>query len=105
MPQQETLTGPARPLDNWGPHGCGHIASSAQPGRAAGRLLRTRAGGLFGGTSVGAGCHPVHMASLPGTAPAKAPGQSCDITPVTRRDIFDLLRAEEGPWWGRLDET
>ncbi len=45
------------------------------------------------------------MASLPGTAPAKAPGQSCDITPVTRRDIFDLLRAEEGPWWGRLDET
>ena len=42
MPQQETLTGPARPLDNWGPHGCGHIASSAQPGRAAGRLLRTR---------------------------------------------------------------
>jgi hypothetical protein len=45
------------------------------------------------------------MASLPRMAPAKAPGQSCDITPVTRRDIFDLLRAEEGPWWGRLDET
>jgi hypothetical protein len=44
------------------------------------------------------------MASLPGTAPAKALGQSRDITPVTRRDIFDLLR-EEGPWWGRLDET
>ncbi len=44
------------------------------------------------------------MASLPGTAPAKAPGQSRNITPVTRRDIFDLLR-KEGPWWGRLDET
>ena len=44
------------------------------------------------------------MASLPGTAPAKAPGQSRDITPVTRRDIFGLLR-EEGPRWGRLDET
>ena len=55
--------------------------------------------------NVGAGCHPVRMASLPGTARAKEPGQSCDITPVTRRDVFDLLRAEKGPWWGRLDET
>ena len=43
------------------------------------------------------------MASLSGTALAKAPAQSHDITPVTRRDVFDLLR-EEGPWWGRLDE-
>ena len=24
--------------------------------------------------------------------------------PVTRRDVFDLLRAEKSPWWGRLDE-
>jgi hypothetical protein len=24
--------------------------------------------------------------------------------PVTRRDIFDFLRAEAGPWWGRLSE-
>jgi hypothetical protein len=45
------------------------------------------------------------MASLPGTARAKEPGQSCDITPVTRRDVFDLLRSEKEPWWGRLDET
>jgi hypothetical protein len=44
------------------------------------------------------------VASLPGTAPAKTHGQPCDITPVTRRDIFDLLRAEKSPWWGRLDE-
>jgi hypothetical protein len=26
------------------------------------------------------------------------------ITPVTRRDIFDYIRTEGGPWWGRLDE-
>ncbi|WP_435282051.1 hypothetical protein [Streptomyces koelreuteriae] len=26
------------------------------------------------------------------------------ITAVTRRDIFDCLRGEGGPWWGRLDE-
>jgi AbiJ N-terminal domain 3 len=45
------------------------------------------------------------VASLPGTAPARTHGQSCDITPVTRRDVFDLLRAEKSPWWGRLDET
>ena len=44
------------------------------------------------------------MASFPGPAEAKAPGQSSDITPVTRRDVFDLLRAEKDPWWGRLDE-
>jgi hypothetical protein len=31
--------------------------------------------------------------------------QSCEISPVTRRDVFDLLRAEKGPWWGRLSET
>ncbi|MFE6024401.1 Shedu anti-phage system protein SduA domain-containing protein [Streptomyces niveus] len=27
------------------------------------------------------------------------------ITAVTRRDIFDYLRGDGGPWWGRLDET
>jgi hypothetical protein len=26
------------------------------------------------------------------------------ITPVTRRDIFDLIGTDIGPWWGRLDE-
>ncbi len=26
------------------------------------------------------------------------------ITPLTRRDIFDYIRTEGGPWWGRLDE-
>jgi hypothetical protein len=28
-----------------------------------------------------------------------------EISPVTRRDIFDFLRAEPDPWWGRLTET
>jgi hypothetical protein len=27
------------------------------------------------------------------------------ITPLTRREIFDYIRTEGGPWWGRLDET
>ncbi|WP_406136010.1 hypothetical protein [Streptomyces sp. NBC_01089] len=27
------------------------------------------------------------------------------ITAVTRRDVFDLLRAAQGDWWGRLDEV
>jgi hypothetical protein len=27
------------------------------------------------------------------------------ISQVTRRDIFDYLRAEGGPWWGRLSEV
>ena len=44
------------------------------------------------------------MASFPGSAQAKAPGQPSDITLVTRRDVFDLLRAEKDPWSGRLDE-
>lgn len=26
------------------------------------------------------------------------------ISQVTRRDIFDYIRIEGGPWWGRLDE-
>jgi hypothetical protein len=46
------------------------------------------------------------MASSPSivSAQAQTPAQSCEITPVTRRDIFDFLQAQEGPWWGRLDE-
>lgn len=27
------------------------------------------------------------------------------ISQVTRRDIFDYLRTEGGPWWGRLTEV
>src|SRR5262249_43835288 len=27
------------------------------------------------------------------------------ITAVTRRDLFDYMRANAGPWWGRLDEV
>lgn len=36
---------------------------------------------------------------------ARAPGQSREITAVTRRDVFDFQQAEAGPWWGRLDEV
>jgi AbiJ N-terminal domain 3 len=38
------------------------------------------------------------------TLPDPAPGQSREISPVTRRDIFDYLQTEPEPWWGRLDE-
>jgi hypothetical protein len=44
------------------------------------------------------------MAQSSSTGPAQVSGQSREITPVTRRDIFDFLRSEEGPWWGRLSE-
>jgi hypothetical protein len=44
------------------------------------------------------------MAQSPNTVSAQVQGQSREITPVTRRDIFDFLRAEAGPWWGRLSE-
>jgi hypothetical protein len=44
------------------------------------------------------------MAPSPSTVSAQAPDQSCEITPVTRRDIFDFLQAEAGQWWGRLGE-
>lgn len=27
------------------------------------------------------------------------------ITPLTRREIFDYIRTDGGPWWGRLDEV
>jgi hypothetical protein len=53
---------------------------------------------------VSARCHPVQMAASPDTVPANAPGKSREISSVTRRDIFDFLRAEAGPWWGRLSE-
>ncbi|MFD3380977.1 MULTISPECIES: Shedu anti-phage system protein SduA domain-containing protein [unclassified Streptomyces] len=36
--------------------------------------------------------------------PLLAPQSTPRITAVTRRDIFDYLRGEGGPWWGRLDE-
>ncbi|MGX1134860.1 hypothetical protein RKD49_007050 [Streptomyces glaucescens] len=36
--------------------------------------------------------------------PSLAPRSTPRITAVTRRDIFDYLRGEGGPWWGRLDE-
>jgi hypothetical protein len=29
----------------------------------------------------------------------------CGITALTRREIFDYIRTEGGPWWGRLDEV
>ncbi|MFF7264612.1 hypothetical protein ACFZCL_30645 [Streptomyces sp. NPDC008159] len=33
-----------------------------------------------------------------------APQSTQRITTLTRRDIFDYLCGEGGPWWGRLDE-
>ena len=45
------------------------------------------------------------MAQSPNTVSAQEPGRSREITPVTRRDIFDFLRSEGGPWWGRLSEV
>lgn len=44
------------------------------------------------------------MADSPSTLATELPGRSREITPVTRRDIFDFLRGEADPWWGRLDE-
>src|SRR6266567_1581017 len=45
------------------------------------------------------------MAQSRSTVSTPAPGQSREITPVTRRDIFDFLRAQAGQWWCRLSET
>jgi hypothetical protein len=56
------------------------------------------------GASVSTWCHPVYMAQSSSTAPAQVPNQPCEITAVTRRDVFDFLRAENEPWWGRLSE-
>lgn len=44
------------------------------------------------------------MAQSSSTAPAQAPNEPCEITPVTRRDVFDFLQAQNEPWWGRLSE-
>jgi hypothetical protein len=44
------------------------------------------------------------MAQPSNTVEAYASGQLREITAVTRRDIFDFLREETGPWWGRLGE-
>jgi hypothetical protein len=37
-------------------------------------------------------------------AASPAPQSTQRITTLTRRNIFDYLRGEGGPWWGRLDE-
>jgi AbiJ N-terminal domain 3 len=44
------------------------------------------------------------MAHAHDDAVAEQTGQPRQITAVTRRDIFDYVRAECGEWWGRLDE-
>jgi hypothetical protein len=36
---------------------------------------------------------------------AESSDRSRRISRVTRRDIFDYLRVDGGPWWGRLDEV
>ncbi|TDC75228.1 Shedu anti-phage system protein SduA domain-containing protein [Streptomyces hainanensis] len=36
---------------------------------------------------------------------SQAPHSTPKISAVTRRDVFDYLRGEGGPWWGQLDET
>jgi hypothetical protein len=54
---------------------------------------------------VGTWCHSVWMAQSPPAVPALPLAQSQEITVVTRRDIFDFLRARMEPWWGRLDEV
>jgi hypothetical protein len=33
------------------------------------------------------------------------PDLSRRISQVTRRDIFDYIRTEGRPWWGRMDEV
>src|SRR6266568_900116 len=38
------------------------------------------------------------------TVPSESADSHTQITPVTRRDIFDRLRAATRPWHGRLDE-
>jgi hypothetical protein len=44
--------------------------------------------------------------SRPESAPSDETGEPLRrITPPTRRDIFDYLRTDGGPWWGRLDDV
>jgi hypothetical protein len=45
------------------------------------------------------------VAQSPGIIAAHAPGEPREITAVTRRDVFDFLREDAGPWWGRLEEV
>lgn len=46
----------------------------------------------------------VHPGCMTQSDPSPASRITPRITAVTRRDIFDYLRGEGGPWWGRLDE-
>ena len=54
--------------------------------------------------SVGDWCHPVCVAQSFREAQAPVTATSREVTDVTRRDLFDFLRDEAEPWWGRLDE-
>lgn len=45
------------------------------------------------------------MARLARPAPDDDGDPSRRITSLTRRDIFDYIRTEGGPWWGQLDEV
>ncbi|MDH6502416.1 hypothetical protein M2156_008726 [Streptomyces sp. SAI-149] len=47
------------------------------------------------------GVHPWGMTQFPASP---APHSTQRITRLTRRDIFDYLSGEGGPWWGQLDE-
>ncbi|MFE3197853.1 hypothetical protein [Embleya sp. NPDC059237] len=38
------------------------------------------------------------------SAASAAPHSAQRITALTRRDIFNYLSGEGGPWWGRLEE-
>lgn len=63
-----------------------------------------RAFGSVEGPSVRPKCHPFQVAEFSSILPAHLPAQPREISLVTRRDIFDFLRKEADPWWGRLDE-
>jgi AbiJ N-terminal domain 3 len=45
------------------------------------------------------------MAHLARDAPDLVRDPARRITQLTRREIFDYIRTEGGPWWGRLDEV
>jgi hypothetical protein len=45
------------------------------------------------------------MARLAPDRDADADDPTPRITPLTRREIFDYVRTDGGPWWGRLDEV
>jgi hypothetical protein len=56
------------------------------------------------GAGVGNWCHPVYSAQSFREVRAPATASSREVSDVTRTDLFDLLRDEAEPWWGRLDE-